>query len=261
MGHRFSKKEEQNDTKEKKIDVQIKEEKKKDKRNKEDISKYIKGENEESNENIYYKVKDIENEYNKIENEIQQLSLDKNCDDNDNENEAQESSHERFLKKLKNIYLQAQKIVNEKKKALFEEFKKRKSQFANLKLDKKYNVDPGCINEFSSWCKNNIKNEEQMVEDLCRKYKEENYNEEDLNIFIKLTGIYLQCSLCNEIIELKTCKNNDNFDKTQMYDLAEIRGINKKVKFLVLPGLYYNGNYFQNGKIHVYAYSSKIKNN
>ena len=259
MGNKSLKKEEQKDNKEKKIDVQIEEEEKKDTKNQEEISKYIKDESEESNEDIYYKIKDIETEYSKLENEIQQLSLDKNCDDNENENEVQENSHENYLKKLRNIYLLAQKIANEIKKALFEEFKERKTQFVNLKLDKKNNVDLGCINEFSSWCKNNIKSEELMVEDLCKKSKEENYNEEDLNIFIKLTKIYLQCGLCNEIIELKTCNNNDNFDKNQMYDLAEIRGINKKVKFLVLPGLFYNGNYLQNGKIHIYAYSIKNK--
>ena len=42
-----------------------------------------------------------------------------------------------------------------------------------------------------------------------------------------------------------------------MYDLAEIRGVNKKVKYYILPGLFYNGAFFQDGKIHVYAYSNK----
>ena len=42
-----------------------------------------------------------------------------------------------------------------------------------------------------------------------------------------------------------------------MYDLAEIRGVNKKVKYYILPGLIYNGAFFKDGKIHVYAYSNK----
>ena len=44
-----------------------------------------------------------------------------------------------------------------------------------------------------------------------------------------------------------------------MFDLAEVRGAKKKVKFCVLPGLFYNGEFFQNGKIHVLAYSIKNK--
>jgi hypothetical protein len=237
---------------EKKSDSKIKKNKK-DKKE-EYIAKYIKDTNDESNENIYYKVKEIENDYNKVENYIQQICLDKNCDDNDDdEKETQENSHENYLKKLKNISLEAQKISIEIKKSLFQEFKKRKTQFKNN------DVDPGCINEFSSWCKNNIKSDEQMVEDLCQKYKKENYNKEDFDIFTKLTLIYLKCGLCNEIIELKTCDYNDTFDNKKMYDLAEIRGSNKNVKFWVLPGLFYNGSFFQNGKIHVYAYSNKNK--
>ena len=257
MGDLVSKnKKEKADTK-KGGDSKIKEEKKD--KNEEYISKYLKEKNDESNENVYFKVKEIENDYNKVENEIQQMCLDKSCDDNDDENETQENSHENYLKKLKNISLEAQKIAIEIKKSLFQEFLKRETQFKNLKLDKKNNVDPGCINEFSSWCKNSIKDDKQLVEDLCQNYKKENYNKEDFDIFTKLTLIYLKCGLCNEIIELKTCDYNDKFDNKQMYDLAEIRGSNKSVKFWVLPGLFYNGNFFQNGKIHVYAYSNKNK--
>lgn len=224
-------------------------------KNEEYISKYIKDANDESNEGIYYKVKDIETDYIKLESEIQQISLDKNCDDD--ENEDQQNSHENYLKNLKNISLEAQNIANGIKKALFQEFRERKPNFANLKINDKNKVDPGCINEFSLWCKNNIKNEKQMVEDLCQKYRKRNYNEEDFDILAKLSLIYLKVGLCNEDIELKTCNNNDTFNNKQMYDLAEIRGINKKVKFVILPGLFYNGNFFQNGKIHVYAYYDK----
>ena len=111
---------------EKESDSKIKKNKK-DKKE-EYIAKYIKDTNDESNENIYYKVKEIENDYNKVENYIQQICLDKNCDDNDDdEKETQENSHENYLKKLKNISLEAQKISIEIKKSLFQEFKKRKT--------------------------------------------------------------------------------------------------------------------------------------
>lgn len=257
MGNGDSKNKNEKDCNEKENYSKIKEEKKGKKE--EYISKYIRDTNNELNENVYYKVKEIENDYDKIENEIQQICLDKNCDDNDDENKTQENSHENYLKKLKKISSEAQKRSKEIKEFLYQKFLERRPEFKNLKLDKKNNVDQGCINEFSSWCKNNIKDDKQLVEDLCQKFKEENYNKEDFDIFTKLTLIYLKCGLCNEIIELKTCDNNDIFDNKQMYDLAEIRGSNKNVKFFVLPGLFYNGKFFQNGKIHVYAYSNKNK--
>jgi hypothetical protein len=221
------------------------------------LSKYIKGQKEESKENIYFEIKDIENNYIKLENEIQQISLAKIC----NEEEDSENLLEKYLKKLKNISENARKIAFEIKKILFNEFQKRNPIFVNLKINKNNFVDPGCIYEFSSWCKNNIKDENQICEDLCRENKEENYEEEDLNIFIKLTKIYLQCELCNENIEFKSCDENCNFDKNQMYDLAEVSGINKKVKFYILQGLFYNGKFIKNGKIHVFAYSIKDKKN
>ena len=81
----------------------------------------------------------------------------------------------------------------------------------------------------------------------------------------KLTKIYLECEIYNEIcnehfkIKLRKCPKEYNFDNKEMFDLAEVRGAKKKVKFCVLPGLFYNGEFFQNGKIHVLAYSIKNK--
>ena len=221
-----------------------------------DILKYIKGEKEESNEEIFFNVKIIENQYIKLQREIQQISLDKIEDDeNTNENKCLEN----YLKKIKLMSAKALEISIDLKIALFEEFKRRHTKFANLKLDKNNFVDPGCRSEFSSWCKNNIKDEIKFIEDFCQKNKSDDYNEEDLDIFVKLTGIYLECGLCDEKIEFIPCNNDDNFDNKSMYDLAEVSGNKKKVKFYVLPGLYYNGDYFKNGKINVFAYSIKDK--
>ena len=222
------------------------------KKDEENLSKYLKYK-KESNSNIYYQVKSIENEYIELENEIQQVSLDKNCDDDD------ENKIEIFLKKLKSIAKSSLNLAQKIKRALFLEFKKNNRNFNNLNINKENQVDQGCINEFSSWCKNNLKDEEQLVLDFCQKYNEEKYINEDFDFYKKLTKIYLQCELCNEIIEYKTCDNECNFNPKQMYDLAEVRGVNKKVKYYVLPGLFYNGDFFQNGKIHVFAYSKKAK--
>ena len=58
----------------------------------ENISKYIK-EKIKTNPNNYYQVKNIENEYKKLEYEIHQLCLDKNGDDDDEDG----SKFEKFL--------------------------------------------------------------------------------------------------------------------------------------------------------------------
>ena len=224
----------------------------------ENISKYIK-EKIKTNPNNYYQVKNIENEYKKLEYEIHQLCLDKNGDDDDEDG----SKFEKFLENLKNISEKAKKISWELQEALYKEFQKNNEKFKNLNLKIDNKVDPGCINEFSSWCKNNIKDEEQFVQDFCQKDNEKNYTKEDFDLLKKLTKIYLECEIyneiCNEHIEYRKCDKECNFDNKEMFDLAEVGGAKKKVKFCVLPGLFYNGKFFQNGKIHVLAYSIKNK--
>ena len=252
MGFLFSKKSKskvnnQNIKKEAKPNNQTKTQK-----DEENISKYIK-DKKELNDNNYYRVKDIENEYKKIENEIHQLCLDKNGDDDDEDG----SIFEKFLENLKNISEKAIKISEKLKIALFKEFLKNNQIFKNLNLKKDNRVDEGCINEFSSWCKNNLKDEAQFVQDFCQKDNVENFANEDFDLLKKLTKIYLECGLCNEYIKFKKCKKECDFDNKEMFDLAEVRGAKKKVKYCVLPGLFYNGEFFQNGKIHVLAYSIK----
>ena len=222
----------------------------------EDIYKYIKEKNE-SNENNYYQVKNIEKKYIKLENEIQQLCLDKKCEEDDNDED--DKKFENFLINIKHISENALNLAKILKRALFKEFKKNNNNLVNLNINKDNQVEQSYINEFSSWCKNNIKDEDNLVQEYCKKYKSGNYNKEDFDLFVKLTTVYLECELCNEIIEYKTCDNECDFNNKKMYDLAEVRGVNKKVKFYILPGLFYNGDFFQNGKIHVFAYSLKGK--
>ena len=262
MGNPFSRKKKFQDNEKNNQNITKEEKKKEIKPNKstktqkdeENLSKYIK-DKKESDKNNYYQVKNLENDYKKLENEIHQLCLDKNGDDDDEDG----SKFEKFLENLKNISEKAFKISEKLKKALYKEFQKNNQTFKSLNLKKDNKVDESCINEFSSWCKNNLKDEEQFVQDFCQKDNEKNYTKEDFDLLKKLTKIYLECELCNEYIEYKKCKEECNFDNKEMFDLAEVRGAKKKVKFCVLPGLFYNGEFFQNGKIHVLAYSIKSK--
>lgn len=77
---------------------------------------------------------------------------------------------------MKRIVFNAIELALELKQDLFNEFKKQKKVFANLKM----NV-PGCIVEFSCWTKMSLIDKKQFLEDFCEKNKKVEYNEEDFN--------------------------------------------------------------------------------
>lgn len=211
------------------------------------IEKYLQNSSKPLTEGNSYLAKKIEDEYAKIETNIQQICLGKNSDDEEKENEILG----KYLFELKQISEKAFIFADKLKDSFFEEFKSKNKEFSNLRK----HDDPGCILEFSAWCKNSLKDEKKFLEEMCDKYKDKEYNDEDLEILKQLTGIYLKCFLCSQKIEFKKCKNNCEFNPKEMYDMAEIRdNKRKKVNFYVLPGLYTNELFFRNGKIHVFTY-------
>ena len=209
------------------------------------FSKYINPYNGELRMDNSYLAKDIENEYIIIQSDIQQLCLEKNDDDEEMENEFLG----KFLDRLKKIALDARESANDLEEDLFKEFQKNNAKYSGLKKEK-------CITEFSSWTKNSI-NEKQLLENFCKDKIKPDYNEEDKGLFFKLTSIYFKCKASSEIIEFRGLGGDGldiDFNSEEMIDLAQIRGNKKKVNFEVLPGLYHNGQFFQKGKIHVFAY-------
>ena len=209
------------------------------------FSKYINPYNGELRMDNSYLAKDIEKEYIIIQSDIQQLCLEKDDDDEEMENEFLG----KFLYKLKKIALDAKISADDLEKGLFEEFQKCKAEYSGLQEEE-------CKTEFSSWIKNSI-NEKQLLENFCKNKIEPDYNEEDKGLFFKLTSIYFKCSASSETIDFRKLENDGldiDFNSEEMIDLAQIRGNKKKVNFEVLPGLYHNGQFFQKGKIHVFAY-------
>lgn len=209
------------------------------------FSKYINPYNGELRMDNSYLAKDIENEYIIIQSDIQQLCLEKDDDDEEMENEFLG----KFLDRLKKISLDAKKSADDLEEGLFKEFQKCKAEYSGLQEEK-------CKTEFSSWIKNSI-NEKQLLENFCKNKIKPDYNEEDKGLFFKLTSIYFKCKASSEDIEFRKLENDDldsDFNSEKMIDLAQIRGNKKKVNFEVLPGLYHNGQFFQKGKIHVFAY-------
>jgi hypothetical protein len=207
------------------------------------FSKYINPYNGELRMDNSYLAKDIENEYIIIQSDIQQLCLEKDDDDEEMENEFLG----KFLYKLKKIALDAYISAKDLEKGLFKEFQKNKAKYSGLKEEE-------CKTEFSSWIKNSI-NEKQLLENFCKDKIKPDYNEEDKGLFFKLTSIYFKCLASSETIDFRENDGLDiDFNSEEMIDLAQIRGNKKKVNFEVLPGLYHNGQFFQKGKIHVFAY-------
>jgi hypothetical protein len=192
-----------------------------------------------------YLAKDIENEYIIIQSDIQQLCLEKDDDDEEMENEFLG----KFLYRLKKIALDAKISADDLEEGLFKEFQKNNAKYSGIKKEK-------CQTEFSSWIKNSI-NEKQLLENFCKNKIKPDYNEEDKGLFFKLTSIYFKCKASSEEIKFRGLGDDGldvDFNSEEMIDLAQIRGNKKKVNFEVLPGLYHNGQFFQKGKIHVFAY-------
>ena len=69
--------------------------------------------------------------------------------------------------------------------------------------------------------------------------------------------MYFHCDLSFPSIQINFKKEND-FISEKMIDFIN-RGKNRKVNFIILPSLFSNGNYLQNGKSWVFYYKNTFK--
>ena len=113
--------------------------------------------------------------------------------------------------------------------------------------------------EFSSWVKkfekeNGNKEYLNMLNQI-KLFKDNNINKENKyleKLFYDLTIMYFHCDLSFPSIQINFKKEND-FISEKMIDFIN-RGKNRKVNFIILPSLFSNGNYLQNGKLWVFTY-------
>ena len=121
-------------------------------------------------------------------------------------------------------------------------------------------IDENSKKEFSSWVKKfekengnkeyiNILNQIKLFENNTNINKEKKYLEK---LFYDLTIMYFHCDLAFPSIQINFTKEND-FISEKMIDFIN-RGKNRKVNFIILPSLFSNGNYLQNGKSWVFTY-------
>ena len=64
--------------------------------------------------------------------------------------------------------------------------------------------------------------------------------------------MYFHCDISFPSVEINFTKKDD-FNSEIMIDFIN-RGKNRKVNFIILPSLFSNGNYLQNGKFWVFTY-------
>jgi hypothetical protein len=84
---------------------------------------------------------------------------------------------------------------------------------------------------------------------------EDNNKQFYLNIFPKLIKLYFYCYLADMKVDIKYANEGEEFDWDTMVDDLLTMHDEKKVLFTYLPGLYCNGQYFENSKIYVVTYT------
>lgn len=195
----------------------------------------------------FFNTKDIQDENKELTRIIQKEAYNYINYEEEKENE----NIALFLKEVAEIsrksYLQANKLF----KTLFEEFKKSKKKNTITSLDNEQN-----IKEFSNWVKQKEKKEKLKENENSLNKSEKNKENENQkffsNILFNLTKLYLHCKLSFPIIEI-------SFEKEEIYNSHKMidfinRGPNRKVNFVILPSLFSNGSFLENGKSWVFTY-------
>ena len=200
---------------------------------------------ESSNELNTFTSKDIQEENKEITRNFQNETYNyMNMNENiENENVAS------FLKEVARL----SRISYNQRKLLF---KLMNEKYIKIKGNISLN-DEISKKEFSNWVKKFEKengNKEYLnILNQIKIFENNNINQKYLEkLFYDLTIMYFHCDLSFPSIQINFKKEND-FISEKMIDFIN-RGKNRKVNFVILPSLFSNGNYLQNGKSWVFTY-------
>ena len=138
--------------------------------------------------------------------------------------------------------------------------KEMEEKYLNIPGNKKQKDDEIYKKEFSQWIKNlekkegkkiydNFLNQLKPFEKEIKDNKEQKYLKQ---LLYDLIIMYFHCDISFPIVEINFTKKED-FNSEMMIDFIN-RGKNRKVNFVILPSLFSNGNYIQNGKLWVFTY-------
>ena len=211
--------------------------------------------NQRENKNVkidFFTAKDIQEENKEITRIFQKESL--NHIDDDEEVENKTIGY--FLKEVALISRMAYNTSDELFKKMFNEFLKYKNKTKNI-LDLK--LDEQLKKEFSSWVK-------EYEKDSKGKQAYSNYfnsftgkgiydnNKYPNNLLPQLIKLYFHCELSFPNVEVDFNLNSGIiFNHEKMIDFIN-KGNNRKVDFVILPSLFSNGNFLENGKFWVFTY-------
>ena len=134
-----------------------------------------------------------------------------------------------------------------------------------FKKDKNVHSSKDIRLSFSKWVKE-IFNENYFEEiakngEIFEQFKNlfDNKNNEEnklfLSIFPEFIKLYFLCYITDMKIEIHYAKKDEEFDWEYMIDDLLTMEENKKVLFTYLPGLFCNGEYFENSRNYVVTYS------
>ena len=146
-------------------------------------------------------------------------------------------------------------------------FKERKNlyqimeeKYVKTLENKKPKDDESFKKEFSQWIKSLEKKDGKKVYDsFLNQFKifEREIKDNKEQIYLKkllydLIIMYFHCDISFPLVQIDFTKKED-FNSEIMIDFIN-RGKNRKVNFIILPSLFSNGNYIQNGKFWVFTY-------
>ena len=194
--------------------------------------------------------KDIQEENKEITRIFQKESLNYINDDEETENET----IGQFLKGVALISRRAYNNSNKLFKDMFDEYLKVEDEEINIS---DLENDEQLKKEFSSWVKEYEQTTEgkKKYEQYFKQFKGEGTLAKEKYIhtlFSQLTILYFHCELSFPIVDV----NFDSeiiFNHEKMIDFIN-KGNNRKVNFVILPSLFSNGNYLENGKSWVFTY-------
>ena len=167
-------------------------------------------------------------------------------------NSEEEIENQNVAYFLKNVAEISRKSYSEAKilfKNLLEKFNKTANK-KNILLDKEQDKK-----EFSSWVKkyekdNNLQEDKNSMNQSKIKENQQQKFLCDLNSKLKI--MYLHCELAFPLVEI-SFEKEEKFNSEKMIDFIN-RG-KRKVNFVILPSLFSNGNFLQNGKSWVFTYN------
>ena len=156
---------------------------------------------------------------------------------------------------LKNVAIISRFAFKERKKL----YKIMEEKYLEITNNKKVKEDENYKKEFSQWIKNLEKKQGKKEYDFylnqLKSYEKElkaDDREYLKKLLYDLIIMYFHCDISFPFVKIDFTKKDD-FDPEIMIDFIN-RGKNRKVNFIILPSLFSNGIYLQNGKFWVFTY-------